>query len=271
MKNDISILIPVYNSEKYLENAINSIINQTHKEWRIIAINDGSTDNSAQILKKYKKNLGKKMIILNNKENRGIAYSLNKTLLHVDTEYFCRQDADDISKSNRLEVLLKSLNKNPKFDFVSSRMKSITEKDLIFPLNTIKKFPHNKDFIKGLPFCNAPTIFKSSIIKNEIKFNNSKRFKKRFEDYDFFFQCYDKGHLGFNISEITYFVRQDFNYPKKIKFYDRITEVLLKFKIFKKFKLEYKLIFYIVLPLFKYFFPFFLLKFFSKSELYKNI
>ena len=133
MKNDISILIPVYNSEKYLENAINSIINQTHKEWKIIAINDGSTDNSAQILKKYKKNLGKKMIILNNKENRGIAYSLNKTLLHVDTEYFCRQDADDISKSNRLEVLLKSLNKNPKFDFVSSRMKSITEKDLIFP------------------------------------------------------------------------------------------------------------------------------------------
>lgn len=271
MKNDISILIPVYNSEKYLENAINSIIKQTHKEWKIIAINDGSTDNSAQILKKYKKNLGKKMVLLNNKENRGVAYSLNKTLLHVDTEYFCRQDADDISKFNRLEVLLKSLNKNTKFDFVSSRMKSITAKDLIFPLNSIKKFPHNKDFIKGLPFCNAPTIFKSSIIKNEIKFNTSKRFKKRFEDYDFFFQCYDKGHLGFNISEITYFVRQDLNYSKKIKFYDRITEVLLKFKIFKKFKLEYKLIFHIVLPLVKYFFPFFLLKFFLKCEFYKNI
>ena len=56
MKNDISILIPVYNSEKYLENSINSIINQTHKEWKIIAINDGSTDNSAQILKNLKKN-----------------------------------------------------------------------------------------------------------------------------------------------------------------------------------------------------------------------
>ena len=67
MKNDISILIPVYNSEKYLENSINSIINQTHKEWKIIAINDGSTDNSAQILKKFKK-LGKKMILLNNKK-----------------------------------------------------------------------------------------------------------------------------------------------------------------------------------------------------------
>ena len=70
MKNDISILIPVYNSEKYLENSINSIINQTHKEWKIIAINDGSTDNSAQILKKFKKKLGNKMILLNNKKIR---------------------------------------------------------------------------------------------------------------------------------------------------------------------------------------------------------
>ena len=270
MKDYISILIPVYNAEKYLQTSIDSIINQSHKKWKIIAINDGSTDKSLAILKKYKKKLGKKMILLNNKENRGIAYSLNKTLWHVDTEYFCRQDADDISKFNRFEILLKSLNKNTKFDFVSSRMKSVTEKNLIFPLNSIKKFPLNEDFIKGLPFCNAPTIFKSSIIKNEIKFNTSKRFKKRFEDYDFFFQCYDKGHLGFNISEITYFVRQDFDYFKKIKFYDRISEVLLKFKIFRKFKLEYKLIFYIVLPLIKFFFPSFLLKFFLKSEFYKN-
>ena len=270
MKDDISILIPVYNAEKYLQISIDSIIGQSHKNWKIIAINDGSTDKSLAILKKYKKKLGKKMILLNNKKNRGIAYSLNKTLLHVDTEYFCRQDADDISKFNRFEVLLKSLNKNTKFDFVSSRMKSVTEKKLIFPLNSIKKFPLYVDFIKGLPFCNAPTIFKSSIIKNEIKFNTSIRFKKRFEDYDFFFQCYDKGHFGFNISEITYFVRQDLDYFKKIKFYDRISEVLLKFKIFRKFKLEYKLIFYIVLPLIKFFFPFFLLKFFLKSELYKK-
>jgi len=271
MKDDISVLIPVYNAEKYLQTSIDSIVNQSHKKWKIIAINDGSTDKSLAILRKYKKKLGKKMILLNNKENRGIAYSLNKTLRHVDTEYFCRQDADDISKFNRFEVLLKSLNKNPKFDFVSSRMECVTENNLIFPLNSIKKFPLNEDFIKGLPFCNAPTIFKSSIIKNEIKFNTSKRFKKRFEDYDFFFQCYDKGHLGFNISEITYFVRQDFDYFKKIKFYDRISEVLLKFKIFRKFKLEYKLIFYIAFPLIKFLIPSSLLKFFLKSEFYKNL
>ena len=68
MRNDISILIPVYNSEKYLESAINSIINQTHKKWKIIVINDGSTDNSAQILKKFKKEIRNKMLLLNNKK-----------------------------------------------------------------------------------------------------------------------------------------------------------------------------------------------------------
>lgn len=270
MKDDISILIPVYNAEKYLQISIDSIIGQSHKNWKIIAINDGSTDKSLAILKKYKKKLGKKMILLENKKNRGIAYSLNKALLNVDTKYFSRQDADDISKFDRLEVLLKSLKKNTKFDFVSSRMKSITQKNLIFPFNSLKKFPLKEDFIKGLPFCNAPTIFKSSIIKNRIKFNTSKRFKKRFEDYDFFFQCYEKGHVGFNISEITYFVRQDLNYSKKIKLYDRISEVLLKFKIFKKFKLEYKFIFYIIFPLVKFFIPFFLLKFLLKINLIKS-
>ena len=270
MKNDISILIPVYNSEKYLENSINSIINQTHKEWKIIAINDGSTDNSAQILKKFKKKLGKKMILLNNKKNKGIAYSLNKGLSLIETKFFGRQDSDDISKNDRLEVLIEYLNKNPKYNFISSKMQSISDKRLIFPLNEFTKFPVFENFVRSLPFCNAPTVFRSSILKSNIKFNTSNKYRKRFEDYEFFFKCYQKGYLGFNISKVTYFVRQDLNYYKKINLVDRLREASIKLMIFKRFNLKLRMMYHVFIPILKILIPNILFKTFLKLRIFIN-
>ena len=270
MRNDISILIPVYNSEKYLESAINSIINQTHKKWKIIVINDGSTDNSAQILKKFKKKLGNKMLLLSNKKNKGIAYSLNKGLPLIKTEFFGRHDSDDISKNDRLEVLIKNLNKKPNYNFISSKMQSISDKKLIYPLSKFTKFPVYENFVKCLPFCNAPTVFRSSILKSNIRFNSSNKFRKRLEDYDFFFQCYQKGYFGFNISKVTYFVRQDLNYYKKINFIDRLRETSLKFKIFKRFNLQYSLLHHVTMPILKIFIPRIFFKTFLKFRLFIN-
>ena len=270
MKNDISILIPVYNSEKYLESAINSIINQTHRKWKIIAINDGSTDNSAQILKKFKKKLGNQMLLLNNKKNKGIAYSLNKGLPFIKTEFFGRHDSDDISKNDRLEILIENLNKYPNYNFISSKMQSISDKKLIYPLGKFIKFPIYENFVECLPFCNAPTVFRSSILKSNVQFNSSKKFRKRLEDYEFFFQCYQKGYFGFNISKVTYFVRQDLNYYKKINFIDRLRETSLKLKIFKRFNLQYSLIHHVTMPILKIFIPRIFFKIFLKFRVFIN-
>ena len=72
----VSIIIPVYNVEKYLDKCLKSVLNQTYKNIEIIVINDGSTDNSLKICKKYKD----KRIVLIDKENGGVSSARNKGL-----------------------------------------------------------------------------------------------------------------------------------------------------------------------------------------------
>ena len=105
----ISVIMPVYNMEKFLAKAIDSILNQTINNFEFIIINDGSTDNSLNILKSYN---DKRIKIINNSKNLGIAKSLNKGKEVAVGEYIARQDADDISEPDRFFHQLDYLNKN---------------------------------------------------------------------------------------------------------------------------------------------------------------
>jgi glycosyltransferase involved in cell wall biosynthesis len=97
----VSIIIPVYNAEKYLEECINSTINQTYPDIEIIAVNDGSIDNSLQILQKY----SNKVKIIS-KENGGTASALNAGIKSMTGEWFKWLSADDVLYSNCIEELI---------------------------------------------------------------------------------------------------------------------------------------------------------------------
>ena len=99
----ISIIIPVYNVELYLEECLNSIINQPLKEIEIICINDGSTDNSLNILNKYAKK--DKRIKIVNQENKGVSYARNAGLEKAIGEYVMFIDSDDYIQPNTLHTL----------------------------------------------------------------------------------------------------------------------------------------------------------------------
>lgn len=86
----ISIIIPVYNAEKYIEKCLDSVLNQTYKNIEIIVINDGSTDNSYDVLKKYKNK-----IILINQKNHGVSYSRNVGIDKSTGDYIMFIDGDD--------------------------------------------------------------------------------------------------------------------------------------------------------------------------------
>ncbi|ENJ6565101.1 TPA: glycosyltransferase family 2 protein [Proteus mirabilis] len=106
MKNNmpkITVLMSVYNDEKYLQESIDSILNQTFKEFEFLVINDGSTDNSLSILKENaKKDPRIKLII--NEQNIGLIASLNKGLQLASCDLVARMDSDDIAVSTRLEA-----------------------------------------------------------------------------------------------------------------------------------------------------------------------
>ena len=108
MKNEkVSVIVPVYNVEKYLEKCLNSIVNQTYKNIEIILVNDGSTDNSLEIMKKFKQKDDR--IILLEKENGGLSDARNYGLKKASGSYISFVDSDDFINEKMLEILVNNL------------------------------------------------------------------------------------------------------------------------------------------------------------------
>lgn len=96
----ISVVMPVYNGGKYLREAIDSILNQTYQNFEFLIINDGSTDETDEIIRSY---TDARIVYLQNDKNRGLVYTLNYGISVAKGEYIARMDADDISESIRFE------------------------------------------------------------------------------------------------------------------------------------------------------------------------
>lgn len=104
----ISVIIPVYNTEKYLSECLDSVLKQTFTDIEVICVNDGSSDNSAKILEQYAAR-DKRIRIVMNQQNYGLSYTRNTGINLANGEYICFIDSDDIIDSNFLEVLLQQI------------------------------------------------------------------------------------------------------------------------------------------------------------------
>lgn len=100
MSPKFSVIVPVFNVEKYLEEAVNSLLEQTYSSYEIILVNDGSTDSSGEICRKYKEN--NKQIILIEQENKGLSEARNIGKEHANGEFIYYFDSDDILAKNAL-------------------------------------------------------------------------------------------------------------------------------------------------------------------------
>lgn len=107
----ISIIIPIYNASKYIKRCLNSLIKQTYGDFEIICVNDGSKDNSLEILKKYSKKDNRIKII--NQENQGPASARQNGLNSAIGEYVWFFDADDDCNKNSIEILVNNIKNNP--------------------------------------------------------------------------------------------------------------------------------------------------------------
>ena len=125
MKNPkVTVLMSVYNGGKYLREAIESILNQTFKDFEFLIINDGSTDRTAEILQSYD---DPRIKIINNEKNIGLTKSLNKGLKMARGEYIARMDADDISMPERLEKELTTITNDKEIGMVTSWIDEISQ------------------------------------------------------------------------------------------------------------------------------------------------
>lgn len=242
----------VYNSEHTLQSAIDSVRDQTFSNWKLIACDDCSKDNSLQILKKSAEK-DPRIKIISNRKNLGLAASLNHCLKHVDTKYVARMDADDMSSTNRLEQQLLFLEKNPGFDLVGSQMLSFDENKIKHIID-IKEIPIKEDLPKFNPFHHATIMVKTSVMK-ELKGYRESFSTRRTEDVDLWYRFFKKGFKGYNLQLPLYFVRENNECIKRRKFIYSFHASIIIFKGVINLKLPKKMLLYSMKPILSYFTP----------------
>ncbi|MBM6615370.1 glycosyltransferase family 2 protein [Desemzia sp. RIT804] len=151
--NLVSIITPAYNSSKYIEECIESVLNQTYQNWEMLIVNDHSTDNTQQIVEEYIKK-DNRIKLYNQKSNRGVAFARNTALELSKGRYVAFLDSDDTWKPKKLEVQLNFMLKNNYgFTFTS--------------YETINSNPNGKKKIYRVPHkINYNQYIKNTIIGN---------------------------------------------------------------------------------------------------------
>ena len=194
----LSVIMSVYNGRRYLKEAVESILNQTFKNFEFIIIDDGSTDKSPQILDEYAKR--DKRIRVIHQKNIGLTKSLNKALKLAQGRYIARMDADDIAYKSRFKKQVKFLQKHPKIGLVGSYVDVIDEKgktigQFIYPTSD-KKI--KKELIKKNPFCHPIVMFKKEVTEKTGAYNED---FSAAQDYDFWMRI-SKYYQMVNLPEV---------------------------------------------------------------------
>lgn len=195
----ISVIMPVYNAETYLAEAIESILNQEFTDFEFLILNDGSADRSIDIIRSYD---DPRIIVCNSDVNKGLIFQLNRGIKTSRGKYIARMDADDISLPARLKTQIDFLENNPQYGLCGTWFKAIGN------LNTIFETPRAFAEIKLAlyfynPFCH-PTI----VIKRELLVENNILYRDLLhaEDYLLYIDLLDKCKMA-NIPEVLFIYR----------------------------------------------------------------
>lgn len=154
----ISVVMPVYNGEKYLKEAIDSILNQTFTDFEFLIINDGSTDETEEIILSYDDS---RIRYVKNETNLQIVKTLNKGIELARGKYIARMDADDISLPNRLEKQVQFLEDNPDIDICGTWVQTFGLREETW------KYPQSHEEIKTALLFNSALVHPSVMIKKK--------------------------------------------------------------------------------------------------------
>ena len=197
----ISVALPVYNAEKYLAEAIDSILNQTFTDFELIIIDDGSKDKSLEIIQKYQ--LLDSRIKVVTRENKKLVATLNEIINLASGKWIARMDQDDIALPHRFERQLAWLEETCA-DACGSWVKVFGAGN-----NQVVKHPHtvqatNLELLFGSPFAHPTVMMKTNLVR-QLNYDNNWEFC---EDYDLWERAARAGWKMTNVPEVLLLYRQ---------------------------------------------------------------
>lgn len=207
MNDKISVIMAVYNCAGTVEKAIDSILAQTYENWVMIICDDGSTDNTLEILNHYQAQYPDKFIILRNETNRKLPYSLNHCLEHVETDLVARMDGDDWSAPDRFEKQAAFLKAHPEYDLVGT---GVTVHDGEKKMASIIKtpVPTKETMLKQNAFSHA-TIMTYKRVYDALGGYSLDPTVLRVEDVDLWCRFLAKGFKGYNLPDELYVILEN--------------------------------------------------------------
>lgn len=264
MQKKVSIIMGIYNCADTLEEAVESILQQTYDDWELIMCDDGSMDSTYEIATRFSRQY-ENIIAFQNEKNMGLNYTLNKCLEKAKGEYIARMDGDDISLPRRLEKEVAFLDQHKEYAIVSTNMIYFDENGEWGKSNMLE-FPQKEDLVRATPFCHAPCMVRREAYEKIKGYSVDKKLL-RVEDYHLWFKMYSEGYRGYNLKEALYKMRDDRNATQRRKFKYRINEAYVKRLIMKSFDLPIKNIVYVVRPIIVGVMPTFLYEYLHKKKI----
>ena len=176
----VSVIMPVYNGEKYLNDALQSIQEQTFTDFELIVADDGSTDDTARVLAGFRD----AKLILVKEDHRGFRAALNSGLALAKGDYVARMDCDDIARSDRLEKQVSHLNAHPEVGIVGTACQTI---DVHGNVTGLRTWPQSDVEIRWASLLTSPFAHPTVMMRRQILLEHGLRYEGTFaaaEDYD---------------------------------------------------------------------------------------
>ena len=214
----VSIAIPCYNCSGFIADAIRSVINQTYSNWELLIINDGSRDNSLDIVNQFKDD---RISVISDGLNKGLPARLNESIKWARGEYYARMDADDIMHKDRLLQQVMFLQTHPEIDVLGCSAYIINDKNQIL----------RKRIVKGITgFIHPTVIARTSWFKNNLYDEEM----KRSQDVELWMRTRAYSKFA-NMNECLFFYREE-GVPQVKKY---VQSQLLHIKRFYRFGNSY--------------------------------
>jgi glycosyltransferase involved in cell wall biosynthesis len=190
-KPRVSVLMPVYNAERFLADAVGSILGQTYRDFELIIVDDGSIDGTPDIIWDFAKK-DSRLRLVRNKSNLGIVKTLNKGLLLCQGEYVVRMDADDISTPDRLSKQIHFMENHPDVAVLGASVSYIDAESRV--LGVVRRSTIGKSLLSANPLLH-PTVVIQKRALDRIGAHYEEKYLYA-EDYFLWLRLAKEGNLG---------------------------------------------------------------------------
>ncbi len=253
----VSVVMSVYNREKTVARAIDSILAQTFQDFEFIICDDGSSDSSAKILEAYSKR-DSRIVVVRNESNLGLPASLNRCLSVAQGEYVARMDDDDYSYPTRFQKQVDFLDNHPECALLGTGRRTVDEEG-VWGIFNAEGEPSVVEIYMRHPFTH-PTVMMRRNVLLEVDGYTDSRWTRNVEDYDLWCKIYEKGYKGFVLGEVLLDYYERRNVVRRNKFKERLGAFLVILKHRRKLHLPFYYDYYAAIRFCRFFVPNFIVK-----------